>query len=208
MQKQAREPLKKFKITFCLGIGRMYKFTIQLLVLNLVVFLLVPDAKAQFTATPPGQQTQEEPEVYSESALRRFEIITLSSVPFTAIHSYVVVRGIKMYTSNQFAPELSPQDFRIIGVGAVSLSMFIGIWDWLHTRNVDRSAPRIPERTTPPLPEEEQPIEGPIARLSNTNPYTARYRNRSPQDTINKELNRWAREPAAGLTIPLIQIRF
>ena len=186
----------------------MYKFTIQLFVLSLVIFFLGLDAKAQFQ-TPPAQQTQqEEQEDYSESALRRFEIVTLSSLPFTAIHSYVVVRGIKMYIENQFAPELSPRDYRIIGAGAVSLSLFIGLWDWLHTRNVDRSAPRVPERATPPPSEEEEPIDGPIARLSNTTPYTARYGNRSLQESMNKGLNRWATEPAAGLAIPLIQIRF
>lgn len=185
----------------------MYKFTTQLLVLTLIVFLFVPNANAQFQA--PGQQTQqEEHEDYSESALRRFEIITLSSLPFTAVHSYAVVRGIKMYAENQFAPELSPADFRIVGIGAVSLSLFIGIWDWLHTRNVDRSAPRVPERTPPPPPEEEQPVEGPIARLSNTDPYTTRYRNRSAQESINKGLNRWSREPVSGFAISLIQIRF
>ena len=186
----------------------MYKFTIQLLALSLAVLFFPSDATAQFQP-PPGQETQEaHPEDYSESALRRFEIITLSSLPFTAIHSYAVVRGIKMYTQNQFAPELSPTDYRIIGVGAVSLSLFIGLWDWLHTRKVDRSAPRIRERTPPEQPEEEEPIEGPIARLSNTTPYTAKYRNRSLQESMNKELNKWASEPAAGLAIPLLQIRF
>lgn len=187
----------------------MYKFIPQLLAFSLVILVIAPTAKAQFQTTPPEQETQqEEPEDYSESALRRFEIITLSSLPFTAIHSYAIVRGIKMYTENQFAPELSPQDYRIIGVGAASLSVFIGLWDWLHTRKVDRSAPRIPERTKPSPPEEEEPIEGPIARLSNTAPYTAKYRHTSLQESMNKGLNRWASEPAAGLAIPFIQIRF
>lgn len=187
----------------------MYKLITLLLVFGLAVLFISPDAKAQFQPPPSGQQTQQgEPEDYSESALRRFEIITLSSLPFTAVHSYAIVRGIKMYTENQFSPELSPRDYRIIGIGAVSLSLFIGLWDWLHTRNVDRSAPRVPERTTPPPPEEETPIEGPVARLSNTGPYTARYKNRSLQESIHKGLNRWATEPAAGLAIPLIQIRF
>lgn len=185
----------------------MYKFTTQLFVLTLIVFLFVPNANAQFQA--PGQQTQqEEHEEYSESALRRFEIITLSSLPFTAVHSYAVVRGIKMYTENQFAPELSPVDYRIVGIGAVSLSLFIGIWDWLHTRNVDRSAPRVPERTPPTPPEDEQPVEGPIARLSDTVPYATAYRNRYARESINKGLSRSAREPAAGFAISLIQIRF
>ena len=186
----------------------MHKFTIQLLALSLAVLFFASDATAQFQ-TPSGQETQEgDPEDYSESALRRFEIITLSSLPFVAVHSYAVVRGIKMYTENQFAPELSPADYRIIGVGAVSLSLFIGLWDWLHTRKVDRSAPRIPERTPPEPPEEEEPTEGPIARLSNTMPYAAKYRNRSLHESMNKGLNRWASEPAAGLAIPLLHIRF
>ncbi len=186
----------------------MYKFPIQLLTFSLAVLFFASDATAQFQP-PPGQQTQEgDPEDYSESALRRFEIITLSSLPFTAIHGYVVVRGIKMYTENQFAPELSSADYRIIGVGAVSLSLFIGLWDWLHTRKVDRSAPRIPERPPPEPPEEGEPPEGPIAYLSNTTPYTAKYRNRALQESMNKGLNRWASEPAAGLAIPLLQIRF
>lgn len=187
---------------------QMYKFTTQLLALSLAVLFFASDATAQFQP-PPDQHTHEDhPEDYSESALRRFEIITLSSLPFAAVHSYAVVRGVKMYTQNQFAPELSPADYRIIGVGAVSLSLFIGLWDWLHTRKVDRSAPRIPERTPPEPPEEEEPTEGPIARLSNTTPYTAKYRNRSLHASMNKGLNRWAREPAAGLAIPFLHIRF
>ena len=188
----------------------MSKFITQLLVFSLAALFISSEAKAQFQATPPEQQTQDgEPEDYSESALRRFEIITLSSLPFTAVHSYAVVRGIKMYTENRFAPELAPRDYRIIGIGAASLSLFIGLWDWFHTRKVDISAPRIPERTTPLPPEEEEPIEGPVARLSQTTiPYTAKYGKESRYESMNKGLNRWANVPAAGLAIPLIQIRF
>ena len=60
---------------------------------------------------------------------------------------------------------MTPKDYRMVGIGAVSLSLFIGIWDWLHTRNVDRSAPRVPEPKAPPT-EEDDPVEGTIARLS------------------------------------------
>ena len=108
---------------------------------------------------------------------------------------------------NIFAPELTPKDYRIVGIGAISLSLFIGVWDWLHTRNVDRSAPRVPEPKVPPT-EEEDPVEGTIARLSKTDPYTARYRSMSLQNAMNKNLNRWANEPAAGLAMPFLQIRF
>ena len=184
----------------------MYKFGTQLFLMSVVLlFLLLPHAKAQFQSEPSAQQ--EDPADYSESALRRFEIITLSSLPFTAIHSYVVVRGIKMYRENIFAPEMTPSDYRIVGIGAVSLSLFIGVWDWLHTRHVDRSAPLVPEPKAPPV-EEEDPVEGTIARLSKTDPYIARYRNISRQNAINNRLNRWSKDPAVGFTVPLLQIRF
>ena len=183
----------------------MYKFGTQLFLMSVVfLFFMQLHAKAQFQAEPPAQ---EDPADYSESALRRFEIVTLSSLPFTAIHSYVAVRGIKMYRENIFAPEMTPRDYRMVGIGAVSLSLFIGVWDWLHTRNVDRSAPRVPEPKAPPV-EEEDPVEGTIARLSKTDPHIERYRNISRQDAINNRLNRWANDPAIGFAIPLIQVRF
>ena len=183
----------------------MYKFGTQLFLMSVVfLFFMQLHAKAQSQAEPPAQ---EEPSVYSESALRRFEIVTLSSLPFTAIHSYVLVRGIKMYRENIFAPEMTPQDYRMVGIGAVSLSLFIGVWDWLHTRNVDRSAPRVPEPKAPPV-EEEDPVEGTIARLSKTDPHIARYRSMSWQDAMNNNLNRWANDPAIGFAIPLVQVRF
>ena len=188
----------------------MCKLGVRLFLVNLILFsFVIPHAKAQFGPgiPPPGGQ-HAHPEDYSESALRRFEIITLSSLPFTAIHSYVVMRGVKMLQENKFAPELTTGDYRIIGIGAVSFSLFIGLWDWWHTRNVDRSAPLVPEPRTPPSPEDEEPVEGTLARLSETNPYTARYGNRSLQDSMNKGLNKWANEQPASFVMPLIQIRF
>ena len=183
----------------------MGKFGTQLFLISVVLlFLIQPHAKAQFQAEPPAH---EHPADYSESALRRFEIITLSSLPFTAIHSYVVVRGIKMYRENIFAPEMTPSDYRIVGIGAVSLSLFIGVWDWLHTRKVDRSAPLVPEPKAPPV-EEEDPVEGTIARLSKTDLDIARYGNISRQNAINNRLNRWANDPAIGFAVPLLQVRF
>ena len=177
--------------------------------MSLLVFLLtLPHANAQFQTTSPGQETQQgDPADYSESALRRFEIVTLSSLPFTAIHSYVAVRGIKMYRENIFAPELTPKDYRMVGIGALSLSLFIGVWDWLHTRNVDRSAPRVPEPKVPPT-EEDDPVEGTIARLSKTDLYTARYRNMSLQNAMRNNLNGWVNEPGNSFAMPFLQIRF
>ncbi len=182
----------------------MYKFgTRLLLICSVFLFWITSQANAQFQEEP---HAEEDSAHYSESALRRFEIITLSSLPFTAIHSYLAVRGVKMYRENLFAPELTPQDYRIVGIGAVSLSLFIGVWDWLHTRNVDRSAPRVPEPKEPPT--EEQDPEGIIARLSKTDPYIARHREMSRETSLNNRLSRWANEPTIGLAIPLLQIRF
>ena len=184
----------------------MHKLGTQLFVMSITfLFLIQPHAKAQVQSEPA--EHEEDHAHYSESALRRFEIITLSSLPFTAIHSYVAVRGIKMYRENIFSPEMTPSDYRIIGIGAVSFSLFIGVWDWLHTRHVDRSAPRVPEPKAPPV-EEEDPVEGPIARLSETDARIARYKDISRQDALNNRLNRWANEPAAGFAMPLLQIRF
>ena len=183
----------------------MYKFSTRLLLISLVsVLWATSQATAQFHQTEPP--VQEDPADYSESALRRFEIITLSSLPFTAIHSYLAVRGIKMYRENLFAPELTSQDYRMVGIGAVSLSLFIGVWDWLHTRHVDRSAPRVPEPKEPPTDEQEP--EGTLARLSKIDPYIARHRAMFRNAALNNRINRWANEPATGLAIPLLQIRF
>ena len=194
----------------------MFKLTVQILTFSLTLSML-PAAQAQ-QAPPEGQPQQARPaEAYHESALRRFEIITLSSLPFTAVQSYLVVRGVKMYRENQIAPELSPRDYRIIGIGAASLSLFIGVWDWWRTRNVDISAPRIPEPEPPPPPsppteegepEEGEPIEGPVARLPHNVPITVARGTPIPFVPSGNRLNRWANEPAAGVAVPILLIRF
>lgn len=188
----------------------MCKLSLRLFLFNFIFLaLVIPHTTAQIQSETPESETEHtEPERYSESALRRFEIVTLSSIPFTAIHSYGIMRIVRMLQENQFAPELSPRDYRIVGIGTVSLSVFIGVWDWLHTRNVDRSAPRVPEPETPPLPEGEEPVGETLTRLSETSPYVARYRKRSLQDSLDTGPNRWANQQAVGFVVPLIQIRF
>ena len=188
----------------------MCKLGVRLCLFNLIFLaLVIPHAEAQVQSESPESETEHaEHEAYSESALRRFEIVTLSSIPFTAIHSYGIVRIVRMLQESQFAPELSPRDYRIIGIGTVSLSVFIGVWDWLHTRNVDRSAPRVPERETPPLPEDEEPVGETLTRLSETGPHIAKYRKRSLQDSLDKGVNRWTNQQSIGFVVPLIQIRF
>ena len=117
-------------------------------------------------------------EVYQESALRRFEIVTLVSLPFTAIHSFLAVRGVEMIRQNKVAPELDSVDFKIMGVSAVSLALFIGFWDWLHTRDKNLSEQLIP---TPP------PSAPPPKKVS---------------------ANEWELEDSQDLFVPLVLFRF
>jgi hypothetical protein len=99
--------------------------------------------------TEARQEESEEPDKYYESALRRFEIITLSSLPFTAVHSFFMVRGIEMIRQNKFSPKLSDQNFRAIGVCTACFSLFIGIRDWYMMRGKVRSEPLIPREHLP-----------------------------------------------------------
>ena len=129
---------------------------IRLLVLLILATIVATNVFAQYRegseAETPNADEQEH-EGYHESALRRFEIVTLIALPFTAIHSYVGVRGIQMIRQNEFAPELSSTDFKIIGASAASFALFIGFWDWLHTHDKNPSEeliPTSPQRIAPP----------------------------------------------------------
>ncbi len=179
------------------------------------IILFVPHAEAQQSSFPPSEHSHDaHGEEYHENALRRFEIITLSSLPFTAIHSYLGVRVVRMVQDNKIAPVLTQKNYRVMGISAVSLSLFIGIWDWLHTRNVDTSEPSIPELkpSTPPTEEERTP-EGPIAII----PGNAQHVMMNNASTFirkpylmqqNHQLNIGGTVPSEGLVIPLLQIRF
>ena len=194
----------------------MFRFRSRMFALALVaIFILVPHSQAQNQSSPPTQQTQgTHQEEYHESALRRFEIVTLSALPFTAVHSYLGVRGVKMIQTNKIAPELTSQNYRVMGICAVSLSLFIGIWDWLHTRNVDRSAPSVPGYKPPTRPTDEAaPPDGSIARRPIFGPHANVYgistNFRQPErHMVNTQLNMWSAEPPVGFVIPLLEIRF
>jgi hypothetical protein len=127
----------------------------------------------------PAAQRGERTEEYKESALRRFEVVTLISLPFTAIHSFLAVRGVKMIQNGNIAPELSSTDFKIVGVTAVSYALFIGFWDWLHTHGKNPSEQLIP--TSP----------------------------RSPTPATRKvPTTSWQIEDSPDFVLPLVQIRF
>ena len=132
------------------------KSKIRLLIVLMLTAVVANSALAQYQENSEEETSsarQQEDDVYHESTLRRFEIVTLIALPFTAIHSYVGVRGIQMIRQNEFAPELSGTDFKIIGASAASLALFIGFWDWLHTHDKHPSEelmPTSPQRITPP----------------------------------------------------------
>ena len=138
------------------------RLKIRLLIILMLTALIATNISAQdqFSLeeeTPPTQPQEEE--VYHESTLRRFEIVTIIALPFTAIHSYVGVRGIQMVRQNEFAPELSGTDFKIIGASAVSLALLIGFWDWLHTHDKNPSEELIPTSPQRIIPPRQAPIQ-------------------------------------------------
>ena len=132
------------------------RLKIRLLIVLILTVMVATNTLAQSQENPEEETPaagQQEEESYHESTLRRFEIVTIIALPFTAIHSYVGVRGIQMIRQNEFAPELSTTDFKIIGASAASLALLIGFWDWMHTHDKNPSEeliPTSPQRITPP----------------------------------------------------------
>ncbi len=110
------------------------------------------------------------PEPYRESALRRFEIITLTSLPFAAIHSYLVVRGYRAATSGSLTTGLRDSDWNAVGIGAAVFAVGIGVYDYMRMRGKDRTKPLLPEPTRPvALPESPTSSAGgppPLAQLA------------------------------------------
>ncbi len=158
---------------------------IRLLIVLILTAMVAINVSAQFQegSEEASSARQEEEEVYHESALRRFEIVTLIALPFTAIHSYAGVRGIQMIRQNEFAPELSTTDFRIIGASAVSFALFIGFWDWLHTHDKNPSEELIQTLPKPMIPPRRSPIQG-----------------TRQQD--------WDTDEPGGFVVPLVHVRF
>ena len=150
-----------------------------------VCCLLIPTSVvAQYRESPAGArpvQRGNPEEVYQESALRRFEIVTLISLPFTAIHSFLVVRGVEMVRQNEITPELSSTNFKVIGASAVSFALFIGFWDWLHTHDIDSSEQLIPASPSVPSPQQRRRKVGGAS---------------------------WNVEEASSSMLPILQVRF
>jgi hypothetical protein len=108
-------------------------------ILCLMSFILLLPASSSFAQTRQDEDQQPVAEAYRESALRRFEIVFTVSLPFTALHSYLVVRGIEGIRQRKIAPELERSDWNTIGGLTILFSGFVAFWDWLHVRDEDVS---------------------------------------------------------------------
>ena len=106
---------------------------------SLLSCILLLLASSSFAQTRQEEDQQPVAEAYHESALRRFEIVFTVSLPFTALHSYLVVRGIEGIRQRKIAPELERSDWNTIGGLTILFSGFVAFWDWLHVRDEDVS---------------------------------------------------------------------
>jgi hypothetical protein len=101
----------------------------------------VPDLT---TAAAPA-----EAESAGESALRRFEIVTLTALPFTAIHSFLIVKGVRVASEGNISADVEDSDWNYVGLGAATLAIGIGVYDYLRMRGKDRNEQLLP---SPPPP--------------------------------------------------------
>ncbi len=119
---------------------RVYSIlSLESCVLSLMFFILLLLASPSFAQTRQEEDQQPVAEAYHESALRRFEIVFTVSLPFTALHSYLVVRGVEGIRQRKIAPELESSDWNTIGGLTILFSGFVAFWDWLHVRDKDIS---------------------------------------------------------------------
>jgi len=120
-------------------VGTRHAVSLHSLLSCLMFFILLLLASSSFAQTRQDEDQQPVAEPYHESALRRFEIVFTVSLPFTALHSYLVVRGIEGIRQRKIAPELERSDWNTIGGLTILFSGFVAFWDWLHVRDEDVS---------------------------------------------------------------------
>jgi hypothetical protein len=88
-------------------------------------------------------------EIAGESAIRRFEIVTLTALPFTAIHSFLIVKAVRVASEGSIAADVDGSDWNYVGLGAATLAIGIGMYDYLRMRGKDRNEQLLP---SPPPP--------------------------------------------------------
>ena len=129
--------------------SRESRYVIGIAVLSFLLTRANP-VFAQSSAGLPQVEsdTEQATPAYRESALRRMEIVTFVSLPFTSIHSYLIVRSVRMIQGGTVAAGLSDNDWTYVGIGAATLSLGIALYDWNRLRGKDRNEPLLPETPT------------------------------------------------------------
>jgi hypothetical protein len=111
----------------------MSKYLLWVLILSISCLGLSLPSLAQTN----DEELQAKPEQYHESALRRFEIVFTISLPFTALHSYLAVRGVQMIRQSKISPKLKEAHWNSMGGLTILFSASVAFWDYLHTRGED-----------------------------------------------------------------------
>jgi len=111
-----------------------------------ILFLSLSSASL---AQMQGEDIGVEPEPYKESALRRFEIVFTVSLPFTALHSYLAVRGVEMAKQRKVSPKMEKVHWNSMGGLTFLFSGLVAFWDYMHTRGKDVKDMSMPPERPP-----------------------------------------------------------
>ena len=128
---------------------------LALLALLLVAWTTTAHGQAPTPLPAPDPLTPRAPDAVEatasagESALRRFEIVTLTALPFTAIHSFLIVKGVRVASEGNISADVEDSDWNYVGLGAATLAIGIGVYDYLRMRGKDRNEQLLP---SPPPP--------------------------------------------------------
>ncbi len=101
-------------------------------------------ASAQTETSGPIEQAAQNPQ-QNESALRRFEIVTLTALPFTAAHSYFLMKGYRILRAGSLAAPVEGGDWNVVIAGAAVLAAGIGFYDYFRMKGKDRNESLLPE---------------------------------------------------------------
>ncbi|MDE0020125.1 MAG: hypothetical protein OXT69_01900 [Candidatus Poribacteria bacterium] len=101
-------------------------------------------ASAQIETSNRTEQADQNPQ-QTESALRRFEIVTLTALPFTAAHSYFLMKGYRSIRAGSLAAPVKGGDWNVVIAGAAVLAAGIGFYDYYRMKGKDRNESLLPE---------------------------------------------------------------
>lgn len=117
---------------------------IFLILTSIIIFAIFSSPLLAQRHDPDISRPIAEPKDYQESSLRRFEIVFTISIPFTALHSYMAVRGVQMIRQSKIAPSISKGNWNLVGGLTFLYSGFVAFWDYMHIRGK-----KIETRATP-----------------------------------------------------------